>query len=82
MFSDKIDPVIYIGVADIGPKYLIPKVIGIVRWYCTYDERQLHTNKLNNIIHIPDSPVNIIIATASNEYMKDDDGTWILKRIK
>ena len=66
MFSDKIDTVIYNGVANIGPKYLIPKVIGAVSWSYKYDEIQLHTNKLNHILHIPESPVNILSTTALN----------------
>ena len=78
MFSDKIDPIIYNGVVTIGLKDIIPKVIGTVSWSCNYDERQLHTNKLNNIIHIPESPVNNLSATSLAESMKDDEGTWVL----
>ena len=50
MFTYNIDPIIYNGVATIGRKYIIPKVIGTVIWYCSDDGVQLHTNKLNNVI--------------------------------
>ena len=35
MFTDKIDTIISNGVATIGRKDLIPKVIGTVSWCCT-----------------------------------------------
>ena len=64
MFTDKIEPIIYNGVSTIGVKDVIPKVIDTVRWYWSDDEGQLHTNKLNDLIYFPDSPVNILSATS------------------
>ena len=46
MFTDKIYPIIYNEVANIGGKYINPKGIGTGSWSYTYDERQLNTNKL------------------------------------
>ena len=50
--------------ATIGGKYIIPKGIGTVRWYCN--------NKLNNVLYITESPFNILSANALAEYMKCD----------
>ena len=80
MFNDKIDPIIYNGVENIGGKYLIPKGVVTVRWYWIENEGKLHTNKFNNALYDPDSPVNIISATALAEYMKNDEGTWVLTK--
>ena len=63
--------------ATIGVQDIIPKVIGAVSWYWTDDEGKLHTNKLNNVIYYPESPVNILRATALAESMKDDEGIWV-----
>ena len=68
--------------ATIGGKYIIPRMIGKVSWYWNDDEVQLHTNKLNNVLYFTDSPVNILSATALAESMKDDEGTWVLAKIK
>ena len=51
MFTEKIDPIISNGVANIGGKDLIPKVIRTVSWSWNYDEFQLHTKKFNNLIY-------------------------------
>ena len=64
MFTDKIYTIISNGVATIGGKYIIPKVIGTVIMSYTDDDGKLHTHKLNNLIYFLDSPVNIISATA------------------
>ena len=77
MSPNKIEPIIYNGVATIGVKYLITKGIGAVSWSWTDDERKLHTKKLNNLLYFPDSPVNILSATELDEFMKDDEGTWV-----
>ena len=61
MFTDKIDPKIYNGVATMGGKYIIPKGIGTVIWYWTDDDGHMYTNKFNNAIYFIDSPVNIIM---------------------
>ena len=50
MFTDKIEPIIYNGVIDIGGNDLIPIGIGTVIWYWTGDEGQLQKNKLNNLL--------------------------------
>ena len=42
----------------------------------------LHTHKLNNVTYFTESPVNIISATALAEYMKYDEGTWVLTKWK
>ena len=63
-------------------KYLIAKVIGTVIWYWTDEKGELHTKKLNNVLYFPDSPVNIISATALNESIKGDEGTWVLTKSK
>ena len=77
MFTDKIEPIIYNGVADIGGKYFIPKGIGTVRLSETDDEGQLHTKKLNNVLCFTNSPVKIICATVLDESMKYSEGTWV-----
>ena len=78
MFTDKIETIIYNGVATICGKDLIPKGVGTVSWSWTDDEGQLNSNKLNNVLYFPDSPVNILIATTLAESMKDDERTWAL----
>ena len=70
MFTDKIYPIIYNGVANIGGKYLIPKGIGTVRWSCIDDEYKIHTKKLNNLLYFPESPFNILSSTSFSESMK------------
>ena len=77
MFTDKIELIISNGVETIGEKDLIPKGIGTVSWSWNDDEGQVHTIKLNNVIYFPESPVNIISATALAESMKDDLGIWV-----
>ena len=66
--------------ATIGVKGLISKGIGTVSWCWNDDEGQLHTNKFNGVPYFPCSPVNILSATALDEYMKDDEGTWVQKK--
>ena len=63
MLTEKIEPVIYNGVATIGGKYLIPKWIGTVIWYWTDDEGNLHKNKFNNVPEFINSSVNLLSAT-------------------
>ena len=82
MFTDKIEPIISNGVATIGGKYIIPRMIGKVSWYWNDDEVQLHTNKLNNVLYFTDSPVNILSATALAESMKDDEGSWLITKME
>ena len=72
IFIENIEPIISNGVANIGGKYLIPKVIGPVSWSWTDDEGKLHTNKFNNVLYFPYSPVNILSSTLFYESMKDD----------
>ena len=67
MFTYKIDPIISNKVAKIGGNCFIPKGIGTVSWSWTDDKGKLQTNKLNNIIYLSDSPVNILSANALNE---------------
>ena len=50
MFTDKIDLIVSDVAETVGGKYLIPKGIVKVGWSWNYDEGQLHTNKLNNVI--------------------------------
>ena len=82
VFTYNIEPIIYNRVATIGGNDLITKVIGIVSWSWTDDEGKLQTNKLNNVIYFPESPVNILSATALYEPMKYDEGTWVLTKQK
>ena len=49
MFYDKIEPIIYNGVANIGGKDIITKGIGTVIWYWNDDEGQPH--KRNGIMY-------------------------------
>ena len=42
----------------------------------------MNTKILNNILYFTESPVNIPSETALTESMKDDDGTWVLTKIK
>ena len=60
MFTEKIDPIIYNGVATIGVKYLITKWTVTVIWSWTDDEGQLQTKKLNTVLYFPDSSVNVL----------------------
>ena len=82
MFTDKIEPTIYNGVATTGGKYLIQKGIVTVIWSWTDYEGKLHTRRFNNVLYFPDSPVNILSATALPEFIKDDEVTWLLTKIK
>ena len=66
----------------IGVKDIIPKWIGTVIWYCTGDEGQLKTKKLNNLPYFTDSPVNILSATALSGPMKYDEGTCVVTKMK
>ena len=54
MFTDKIDSTISNGLATIGGKYIIPNGISTVSWSWNYNEGQLHTKKLNNVLHFPE----------------------------
>ena len=74
MFTDKIDPIIYNRVVNIGGKDIITKGIVTVSWSWTNDEGKLHKKKLNNVLYFIDSPVNKISATALDESMKHDEG--------
>ena len=82
VFTYNIEPIIYNRVATIGGNDLITKIIGIVSWSWTDDEGKLQTNKLNNVIYFPESPVNVLIATELAESMKYDEGTWVLTKGK
>ena len=82
MFTDNIDPITSNVVATICIKDLITKGVGTVSWSWTYDEVQLHTKKLNNLLYFMVSPVNIISANAMDGPMKDDEGTWVPTKIK
>ena len=64
--------------ANICRKDLIPIGVGTVSWSCTDYEGQMHTKKLNIVLYFPDSPDNILIATALTESMKDYEGKWVL----
>ena len=63
-------------------KDIIPKGIGTVSWSWTDNERQLHTNKWNNVIYFSDSLVNILSATELDDTMKDYEGTWVQTKRK
>ena len=80
MSTYNIDPIIYNGVATIGRKYIIPKVIGTVIWFFTDDEGQLHKKILNNVLYFTDSLVNIISANTMAESMRYHEGTWELAK--
>ena len=81
MLTDNTETIISNGVATIAVKYIIPKGISTVIWPQTDDYEQLHTNKLNNLLYVPDSTVNILSATALDESINDDEETWLLKKI-
>ena len=82
IFTDKIEPIIYNGVESIGGKDHIPKGVGSVSWSWTDDEGKLHTKKFNKVIYLSDLPVIILIATALDESVKNDEGTWVLTKVK
>ena len=71
MFNDKIDPITYNGVANIGGNDIITKGIGKFIWSWNDYEGQLKTKRLYNLLYFPDSPVNILRATALAEFTKD-----------
>ena len=60
MFPDKIEHKISNGLATIGGKDILSKVIGTGRFFWTYDEGKLHRNKFNNVLYFTVSPVNIL----------------------
>ena len=68
--------------ATIGGKDLILKVIGAVRWSCAEYEGNIHTNKLNDVLYLPESPFNIKCETSLDESMKHAEGTWVLTKNK
>ena len=68
--------------STIGKKYLVSKFIGTVIWSWIDCEVQLHTKKFNNVLYLLDSTVNILGETSMAESMKDDEGTWVLTKIK
>ena len=82
MFTDNIYYRNSNGVATIGVKDINIKGIGKIRWSCNDDEGKLHTQKLNNILNLPYSPVNILSAIALTESMRDDDLKWVLTKSK
>ena len=82
MFTDKIEPIIPNGLATIGEKDLIQNGIGTVRWSWTDDEGQLHLNNNNNLLYFPYSSFNKMSTTALDEFMKYDDGTWVITKRK
>ena len=82
MFTDNIHHIISNIVATIGGKYIIQKRIDTVSWSWTDDEGKLHKKKLNNILYFPGPTVNVLIATALDESMKEYEGTWVLTKRK
>ena len=50
--------------------------------FWTNDEVQLHTNKLNDALYFPDSPVSILSATELAESSKDYCGIFVLTKGK
>ena len=77
-FYDKIEPIISNAVATIGGKYIIPKGVDTVSSSLTGDEGQLHTKKLNDLPHFPDSLVNIVSTTSLAGFIEDDYGAWVI----
>ena len=73
MFVNKIGPIIYNEVANIGGRGIITKEIGTVMWSWTGDWGKIHTKKINNVLYFPESLVNILSATSLTESMKDDE---------
>ena len=65
------------GVVTIVGKNFNPTVIGTVKCSWGYDEGKSHTHKLEHILYLPDSPVNIISSTALDYHYDDDEGTYI-----
>ena len=63
----------------IGGNYIIPKGIVTDSWSWTGDEGQLNTNKWSTLLYFPDSSVNVLSETTLDKFMKDYDGTWVLK---
>ena len=61
---------------------LFQKAIGAVRQSWNDYDGKLHTNKLNDLLLFLYSTVKIIIATVLSEYIKDDEGKWVLTKIK
>ena len=82
MFNDNIQPIISNVLVTRGGKYIFQKGIVTISWSWTDDEVKLHTNRLNDILYVPDSPVNIISATVLSESVKDYQGTWLLPKGK
>ena len=68
--------------ATIGVKDILPKFIGAVIRFCTGDEVQLHKKRLNIVLYLPYSPVNILSTTELDEYIKDHNETCLPKKRK
>ena len=77
MLTDKIEPIISNGVANIGGKDIIQKGTGTVIWYLNDYEGQLQTNKLKSVPYFTYSTLNILGATSLAESMKYDEVIWV-----
>ena len=82
MLTYKIEAIIYNGVETVCGNYIIPKGIGTDSWSQTYDEVQLYAKKYNNVLYPTDSPFNILSENTLYVSIKNDDGTWLLKKRK
>ena len=65
------------NVATIGGENHVANGIGDVTLSWTDDGGKIHHNLLQNVLHFPDSPVNILSVTAFANQLDDDYGTSI-----
>ena len=69
-------------VATIGGKLNRPEGIGTVEWKWKDDEGVIHTEKLENVLHFPQSPINIMSVTEYARQLNDEEGTGIDTKMK
>lgn len=69
-------------VATIGGKMNKPSGIGTVEWKWKDDEGASHTERLEDVLYFPTSPINIMSVTAFAEQLGDEEGTGIDTKMK
>ncbi len=69
-------------VATIGGKMNKPAGIGTVEWKWKDDEGIIHTERLEDVLYFPSSPINIMSVTAFAEQLEDEEGTGIDTKMK
>jgi hypothetical protein len=69
-------------VATIGGKLNRPGGIGTVEWTWKDDTGESHTERLDNVLFFPQSPINIMSVTEFAKQLDDEEGTGIDTKMK